>query len=307
MDEFEFRRINYKTSADILNNAFDFLSTAATILSNFSGWMKHLGEAEAKASLISVTTSVELILKAKVASIDWREIFVKPNKAEISQLKSGDFKSVSFEDCIIRVESLTGGKLPLQLADNIEDVRRIRNQLIHFHIKLNDEMYATIISKGITVFIEFYRQYIEDDFCEEKDRAQEWEKEILSVSEYINTKLETITPKLRNHERPKTYYLSYCSICDQDTLIIKDKVTVKCIFCDNEDNIEELAKFYSEDIELIKECKKCDTITIIAVRKLNQNEEQSWECIKCGDYTIRPQKWNLGENRSSENSTRTYT
>lgn len=282
---------NFRCSADILNNAFDFLENSCTLLSKFSGWHKYISHSDLKAALISATTSVELILKAKVASFDWRQIFHNPAEADFSKLATGGFKSVGFEKCLERLEDLMKTPLPDNIKSKVENVRKTRNKLIHYHFATNPESFAVLISNGIDAFIEFYRLYVKDDFCEEKDRTKKLEEELFKVDEYIRTRLETIKPKLAGQKRPQTYFFSECSFCLQDVFVFKDNRTVLCLFCEQEEDVEEDALIRSEIRDTTKVCPNCNLKTMIAVHKISSEEEQPWECILCGNYVHRPTKW----------------
>lgn len=230
-------------------------------------------------------------MKAKVATIDWRQIFNNPTDADFSKLGTGDFKSVGFEKCLERLEYLMGTPLQDNIKIKIDNVRKTRNKLIHYHFTTNTEAFAVLISNGIDAFIEFYRLYIKDDFYEEKDRTKVLEEELFKVDEYIRTRLETIKPKLKGQNRPQTYFYCECSFCLQDVFVFKDNRTVLCLFCEKENDVEEDALIRSEIRDTTKDCPKCNLKTMIAVWKINPEEEQPWECIVCGHYIHRPTKW----------------
>lgn len=296
-------RLNYRCADDLLNNAFDFFQTTALVLGDKPKWSKYYSESELKTALLSVTTSVELILKAKIASIDWKEIFKYPSKAHSEALKTGDFESIAFKNCVKKVEELSKIVLSDDFKKKVENIRTTRNQLTHYHFKTSQETFLILASKGIDVFIEFYRLYIKDDFCEEKDRTKELEELLFKIDEYIKIRLQTILPKMIEYKRPKTYYFSECNNCEQDTIILKDSCTVKCLFCESEDNIEKEAEWRSYDNSKVKKCISCDINSMILLQP-RDGEADAWECILCGNHINRASRFYLSKEKSSVNAIR---
>ncbi len=292
----EFRKISYRVSSDLLDNAFDFLETGISLVAELSKFHKYMSESELKTSLFSVSTGVELILKAKIASLDWREVFDRPMLAEIACLRSGNFKSVSFDKCIMRIETLMQNDLSPILKKRIESVRHQRNRITHFHFKATVETTASLICYGIDAFIEFYRSYVRESFCEEKDRSKKLEEMLFQVEEYVTVRLDSVRPKLDHFNRPRTYHLSICNNCEQDTLILKDQKTVKCLFCDSENDIEEEAMLISEinkNEESVKACPRCQLKAMVTLSENLLKTDQARECINCGYFNDYPTRFSV--------------
>jgi hypothetical protein len=107
MDSENFK-MNIRTSTNILNNSFDLLYPTIEIFKRFDGKMFSISDdKELKAALITTTTCVELLLKSKIASIDWAQLFQTQTKSDKNRLLNGDFFSVKFEDCLSRIENIS--------------------------------------------------------------------------------------------------------------------------------------------------------------------------------------------------------
>lgn len=300
----EYEKINWNISANILNNSFDLLFPTIDIVKNFNGKMfSSPDDKKLKTALITMATSIELLLKSKIADIAWEQIFQNPGKANKEKLRDGNFYSIKFEDCLHRIENISNIKFNTKTKNDIEKIRQIRNKITHFYWNISKEEFISLISIGFNIFIEFYRNYIFDDFCESQDRTKDIDYELKEIKEYVKTRLLTLKEKYKTFDKPKTYYFAECSNCYQDAFIIKDKETVKCVFCGDENNIQDLARFYSNFDDKIKECPECNFFSMIAIHE-KDTEQEAWDCIICGNFINRSTHWvgHVDENRIPINS-----
>lgn len=287
MDNENFK-MNIRTSANILDNSFDLLYSTIEIFKRFDGKMFSIAdEKELKAALITTTTCVELLLKSKIASIDWTQLFQTQTKADKNRLLNGDFSSVKFEDCLARIENISPIRFNDKTKTDIDRIRQIRNRITHFHFDTKNDEFISLISIGLDIFIEFYRNYIFADFCEDKDRTKDLDDELKNVKNYVSTRLLTLKEKYKTNDKPKTFYFCECSNCLQDAFIVIDKNTVKCIFCGHEDDIKWIAEIHSNFNDMTIPCPKCEFHSMTAIHS-NKDEEEAWDCIICGNFINRP-------------------
>lgn len=287
-------RIDIRVSHELLNNAFDFLNIPLEILKKYNQLYRyhswHWDNYELKTALLNVTIGVELILKAKIASINWRELFQEASNSNKEKLMSGNFNSVKFEDCISRIKKISKIKFSRDIKHRINKIRQIRNKVTHFYFDTKKENFILLASYGIDFFIEFYQSYIFSDFCEEKDRTKKIDYELSHVKDYLSVRMHTISEKMKNLPRPNTNYFKECPDCLQDAFILKDNETTQCLYCGRTDNIKDLAEFHSNYKSQTKICPSCNRNSMTAIHK-SKNEKEAWDCIICGYYINRPQKW----------------
>jgi len=290
-------KINIRVSHELLNNAFDFLNIPLEILKKYNRlycyYSRHWDNYKLKAALLNVTIGVELILKAKIASISWRELFQEAPNSNKENLISGNFNSVKLKDCIPRIKRISKIKFSKDIEyriKKIRQIRQIRNKVIHFYFDTKKENFISLASYGMDFFIEFYRSYIFSDFCEEKDRTKKIDCELSHIKDYLSVRMHTISEKIKNLPRPNTNYFKECPDCLQDAFILKDNETTQCLYCGRTDNIKDLAEFYSNYKSQTKICPSCDRNSMAAVHT-SKNEQEAWDCIICGYYINRPQKW----------------
>ncbi|MNS00317.1 hypothetical protein D3C72_315660 [compost metagenome] len=103
----------------LLNNAVGFLNRAIRDAGN-----------RPNALAIGVYTAIELVLKARLAHEHWSLMVTKsPNR---TKFEAGDFVSVSFDDACIRLRDIVQEPLPDETREAFDDLRKIRNRLVHF-------------------------------------------------------------------------------------------------------------------------------------------------------------------------------
>ncbi len=291
--------LSFKTALNLLDNAFKFVEPAISTLKKFETHSYSYVEKELQTAILSVTTGVELILKAKIAAKDWRELFQNPNKSDRRKFLSGEFYSLRLEDCISRIEILYKVQINQNHKTEFDQIRQIRNKLIHFYLDVDRLECITLIATCIDIFIEFYRDFIITELFEEYDRTAKIDNTLKYVQEYVRIRLKSINKKLDSSVRPLTYHLSECGNCEQDTYIIKDNKEIKCLFCGFTRRIEEIAKEWSENRQT-KRCPTCDLESLF----LNYNGDDSWECFLCGYYTDTPTRFLLKNGTTTFDSKR---
>lgn len=295
--------LNIRVSSNLLENSFDFLFAGVNILKrndeDYCFWKK---PKEIKAALLSITTAIELLLKAKIASVDWVQIFNEPSQAEQSKILSGEFFSLKFESCFKRLKSISSIEFDKKTIDDIEQIRKIRNRITHYHSDTDGRELLGLTATGLDIFIEFYRKHIIKDFCEGYDRTAEIDGELKSIKDYVQIRLKTLRESNMNKVKPVTFHFSECGVCLQDVFILKDDQTVLCTFCGNEEDIKESAMAYSNFQEQIRLCPKCTRESMAALHQSVAEEEEAWQCIICGYYINRPQMWMLRDGTHSLDS-----
>lgn len=300
MDDLE---INIKISGQILKNSIDLLLDGVESLKHKRYGRFFWSNPPNKSALLAVTTGVELLLKAKIASLDWKQLFEFPQKANKNKILDGSLFSVRFENILGRIESISSIRFSKQTKDDIEQIRTSRNQLVHHNYKGDNSDIVRLIANAIGIYIEFYREHIFEQFCEEIDQTDEIDKELKNEKEYVQSRIQTINTHIVNRPRPYTYYFSECMECLQNVFVLKDKDTALCYYCRHETSVREIAEDHSEFNKSAKICPKCGCESMTALHQ-SSDEPEAWDCIICGNYENYPRTWYLRDNTRSEDSIR---
>lgn len=291
--------LSFMTGWHCINNAFDLLNSSVRMLQTFEERSYNYNDNDLKPALISASTAVELLLKAKIVVKNWKSLFQDVEKANKVNFISGDFFSINLENCFKRIEEIYPLKIEPSLIKRLKTIRKVRNKIVHFHYGTDKAELISLVSECIDIFIEFYRAFIFKDFYEEKDRTLGVDHDLKNVKAYVNVRMETISQKLKLSKRPKTYHLSECFNCDKDAYIIEDK-TLKCLFCQNSLTIKEFASDISERENLVKVCMECGYESLI----VNCHGDNNWECIICGFFTETPTRFIISDTITTNNSLR---
>ena len=295
--------VNIKVSSQILRNSIDLLLDGVESMKHRrygrSFWSNH----PKKSALLAVTSSIELLLKSKIASLDWKQVFEMPAKADLNKIINGNFLSVRFEKIIKRIESISPIRFALQTKDDIEQIGQVRNKIVHFNYEGECSEIVHLIANAIGIYIEFYREYIFEQFCEEVDQTAEIDKELKNENDYVQSRIQTIKAHIVNKPKPYTNYFSECIECLQDVFILKNKKTALCYFCRHECDIREIAKSHSEYNNSVKTCSQCGCESMTALHS-SAVEPEAWDCVICGHFDNYPRIWVLGNSTSSHDSIR---
>ena len=79
---------------------------------------------------VKVYTSIELILKAKLAFEHWSLIIKGSPDAE--KFKAGDFVTIGFHEAVKLIEGVQGYKIDSNYFTRFDDLRKVRNKIMHF-------------------------------------------------------------------------------------------------------------------------------------------------------------------------------
>lgn len=80
---------------------------------------------------VQIYTAIELILKARLCEEHWSLVVSKnPDK---DKFDSGDFISVTFEEACKRLEMIVKDPVPPKAKNAFDDLRKIRNKIVHFY------------------------------------------------------------------------------------------------------------------------------------------------------------------------------
>lgn len=106
----------------IAENAFEFLERS---IKEFKEDPKH--------SIIDFSTAIELIVKARLLNEHWSLIVSKPDEADITKFKAGDFHSVNLNQAKSRLKGIANICFDKEVSDCFESIRTHRNKLVHFY------------------------------------------------------------------------------------------------------------------------------------------------------------------------------
>jgi ribosomal protein L37E len=202
----------------LVDNALDSLDHAA----------KHLvvGDREVsvndlKRAVLDVTHAVELLIKERLRrehpAFVWDRVDDFPTSGR-------EFRSVSAETAVKRLERLAGAHLTDDERDAIERARRLRNQIQHFEFELGLPQTKVIVGSLLSFVFGFSRRELEDVYPSVMDVASDLRK----FQEFWNRQAPACEKELQHagHE------LIECNLCGALTFLV---VEAECRLCGHHD------------------------------------------------------------------------
>lgn len=295
---------------DLVNNGVDFLKHS---VSQFKESPKY--------SVISFYSAIEIFLKARLMLEHWTLVVAKPEKADVRKFKAGDFKSVTLEEAVGRLEKVIGQKLSKDEFASFNGIRKHRNKLVHFfhavHTgKPSAQALGEIAAEQCRGWYHLHRLLTEtwkSEFSRFSIKIQELDGLMLTHKKYLQTKFDAISPEIAKLEK-EGYEVSVCPSCDFDARIAHPEghslFYLKCLVCNAGSTVLELncpecekePVFYDGDSVVCQRChEKIDIQSLIDIYgglqspKERATEPEPEYCCFCGDFgepTIIP--WDDG-------------
>jgi Zn ribbon nucleic-acid-binding protein len=252
--------MNKALSRKLLTNAHDCMLSATEYArsKNSKDW---------KYAILNLASGIELVLKARLALEHWALLFDDIDSASEGKLKSGNFTSVNIKTSVSRLENISKVHLPKFLKKHFDDLRKIRNKIIHYNFEIHEFLLKCNIGDESFTY----------DLC----------NTLSKFKEFVSARMDSLRPQLEVSKKPQTWYFLECPYCLQDaTVLVETKA--KCLFCGHEAFLKDIAELISINGR-IEACPSCETESVILHR--SENDKEYWECIICGFFKGAPQTW----------------
>ncbi len=244
---------NYQTLDLLVRNAFDFIERA---IQDFN--------TDPKFSIINFCTAIELILKAKLAGEDWRQILAQP-KDDYKSFLLGKCKSIRMEDAIDKLDDL-----PQEARSSFRSLARHRNIIIHFfHAGLNtDEQAKTqIVAEQCRSWFHLHRLLAGYDFKEYRGDVAQADGNMKTHANYLRIKFESLWSELKEYRKIGNTPVT-CEACSYEAGISEDLddqiLVTRCKVCDHVKTRVHI------------DCPHCDRAIVIA----NEGHTNCSQCEK---------------------------
>ena len=252
----------------LLENGLDFILSA----------VEHAAQEtprDLKYAIMHLVDGMELLVKARLEQEHWSLLFSQADKASQVRLKSGDFKSVDFEQACERLKSICGVELDATSRKYLDDLRKRRNVVRHYKTELEVYQVRSLLAQCLNVC----RNFCESQFPDLPDGSTS--KKLLSViwdhlvdnNEFVSTRLQAIAPDLEGYETWK------CPACWQDAVLVDDGDT-SCKFCGVSPDARDLAEQNNLGMDL-GDCRECGMSETVALREISA-QTHVFVCSYCG-------------------------
>ncbi len=273
---------------NLVENALDF----------FCEGIEYLDENEPrklKYAVLHIASAVELILKARLEEEGWIHIFKDPYKADIKKYKSGNFRSVDFQDVLERLEVVC--KVDLNVHRPILDkLRLMRNRIQHFVFSGETIEITSVVVKAWSFLMDFIHNEIPDRLEEEQVKVDEIIGRMVKHQKYLEHRLDEIKVQLSDYKENDTLIVG-CPLCYEETLIIPGGEDPFCLLCRYKNDPFQVADDWATEFigyphtdpkermiePVIKECPECTMEAMIEFENGDvRPPDPAWICFYCG-------------------------
>ena len=277
--------MKYKYAFSLLTNARAFVASAVD-------YARQDDRGQWKFAILHLMTSLELLLKARLA-IEDHKYLVKGNTGVTQrQFDEGDFESVGIDECIKRLKLTCGFSLNNPQCQLIVTLRKLRNRVAHY-IDPSDDTAAlkAVVAGGLNLFIEINNAEFRDEDPYGARTIPELVVELHKDDDFVKTRLSSLAERLHSAVRPRTHHTDECSHCLQDATVI-DGDHLSCLFCGRGMTVQEYAELISEDGSA-EACPECNRKSV--ARHQWEDHEPTFECFCCGYFRGPKLKWSDGK------------
>jgi endogenous inhibitor of DNA gyrase (YacG/DUF329 family) len=216
----------------LVRNAIDFLQKSVQEL-----------EKHPKYSVIHFYMSLELFLKARLLREHWSLVVSKVEKASLQAFRSGDFNSVTIDECLQRLGGIADVTLLTHEQECFRTIRDHRNKLVHFfHPKyqepIDKQVLAQVVSEQCKAWVYLHRLLTskwKGHFTKYGKQIAGLQKLLRRNQHFLSSKFKALAPEIDAAKKQKIAFVP-CASCGfesaQITLIHKPLFLQKCLVCD---------------------------------------------------------------------------
>ena len=238
-----------------------------------------------KYAMLNLVDGVELLVKARLEQEHWTLLFDQVDKASQEKLRSGDFKSVDFEQAYRRLKDIVGVEINAPVWKHLNDLRTLRNRTRHYNIDFELDQVRSLLAECLNFCHSFCNEqfpHLADNSQEKQLLARIWEH-LVQNKEFVDARMRAIAPELKGS-------LAWeCPACWQVAVIV-DADDTSCKFCGILPDATSLAEHnstrhssdLSDPIGDLEDCPECGMGKIAALI-LAPDYTLLYMCSFCGE------------------------
>jgi|GEM_PF-741220 ribosomal protein S27E len=220
---------NRKIYFDLFTNGLDFILASIDAVTKVEE-----DNTQIKYAILNLSAGVDLVLKERLSIEHWSLLFENINNASKADINTGDFLSVNSNTCLKRLQNVCSIDFSQKDLSILNNLRKQRNKMEHFAVSENIEALKSILSKVLSLIIDFVEKEFEDtQFTEEQNqyyneiriRSSDFEK-------FVDLRLAQLKSELKAQP-----WLCKCEHCLQKTVTFdSESQGLKCLFCKQTDS-----------------------------------------------------------------------
>lgn len=224
-------------------------------------------------ALVDLATSIELMLKARLAREHWTLFVVDVSKVKFQQFREGKVQTVGYKESIDRLKNITDldfaeDKRHQTFYPGISKVFQFRNRVVHFTVDMSE---PALIQQQLVNALGFAIAFLESQWENRTFNELEDVPQLLETLEELGTRrMDSLRPEI-----DRALITFKCPYCYKNALVIEaEEVPPKCLFC--------LQDRYIDPPTMALEYKS----VILNETNFSEGELQAEECPGCGAYAL---------------------
>lgn len=218
----------------LIDNGMDFLEKAYSQLEN-----------DPKYSIINFYTAVELLLKAPLVLTHW-SLIIADREPNIQKYRSGDFKSIGFEETCSRLNGVLEKPLSADARNAFDVIRKHRNKMVHFyHAESSADDFVGVREEQAEAWFEL-NKFLAKDHKEVFDpymhNLKSMERMLRLNEYYANIIYKKLEPEINEGIKNGRVFLD-CVVCKKHAYEhlnlypqIPSLSNYKCLVCSHQDS-----------------------------------------------------------------------
>jgi hypothetical protein len=282
--------VNKETfSFSMLENGLDFIASGLATIS------KATDKRDLKYGVLHLASGVELVLKERLRQEEWSLIFPKPETADLTRYKTGDFYSINQSLCIERLEEYGIVGFDDQQKSYLELFRKKRNRLEHFELTDSKVAVESSAVKVLEVLLPFIGTHFDQDELTDEERTllADIRARLGEFVAFTNSQRQQVKDRLSQLSEFLRTVVT-CPACQEDAL--HPDVQVECFFCGFRASAEVAAsmaigdQFIDDDDGDMYDpgrydpawCPNCENEAVVDAGSTGDIQPERWVCYACG-------------------------
>jgi hypothetical protein len=287
---------------DPVVNGVDFLDSAITNL------LTSHDPRSLKYAVLHLQAAIEILVKVRLQREGIEHIFEDPYSADENKLRQGQFRSVTLNAALKRLNKVAGIQLTKPEEKALQYLNEERNKLQHFGSTSKHEVVNTKAAQAFDVLSQFIVQHLVPDAPEHEAGPLEQAEDLIrhaltEITAFTQARLTRLEPELDSWAG----IVIHCPDCRQVAWTFEpNDESSRCRFCDrdwSQENGWEAAEEYIGSILgesryeaakgrsnwSINMCPECDQEALVAVAtREDPNSFLTDACFHCGFITTEP-------------------
>jgi len=206
---------------DLLGNAKSSLSHAVVHLTSDDS----LNIDDYKYAILDIVHSIELLFKEKLKRIHpafmWSNVDKYPNK---------DAYTVTLGEAKQRLARIGGVVFSRKHLDNIESIKKLRNEIEHYEFEINENLASTYIGRMLSFIFWFSSEHLDLDWESEFKRDDTWSA-LINIYQFFEEHIAVVEERMFKEKRN----VGECAECGAYAFDFDEG---QCEMCDEKKEVE---------------------------------------------------------------------